>query len=410
MKKPVALLTALVIMLFMASCSIGSKETSKDDERDDSDIKITVEETKTSESEEVEETEETTEDKAPVSETETSEETTAENVFEPAEQEKIPDGCLEAYIDLVDSLAAEDDSLMFDLIYVNNDDIPELVAGNNGYWVNMYSYVGGEVKTYMDSWPYGAMGNAGYYYCPSANVIYNANADYAGAIRYETYMSMDDNGEIEPFMSGEISYIDEGKDPGDVDSYLEDPNYFLRGEKVNEEQFYAAFCYADLRIICGNKTAAEVKAMLEEGVVPKEHQYGIFDYNVTWEEATKIAESLGGHLVTINDLDEYFTLSSIIWRYGIDNRVFIIGGRREADSDKYLWTEDGSNDEVDIEEWMSGEPSFTGKTEGGDMVEEHYMAMVVGQTGGFKLMDVPNDLIAAAPTYENNISIIVEFE
>ena len=47
----------------------------------------------------------------------------------------------------------------------------------------------------MDEWGYGAMGNAGYDYAPGKNRLMNYNADYAGAIGNEYYMTVKD-GEI----------------------------------------------------------------------------------------------------------------------------------------------------------------------------------------------------------------------
>ena len=48
----------------------------------------------------------------------------------------------------------------------------------------------------MNNWPYGAGGNSGYSYVPRMGIYYNGNADYAGAIYYEAYMSARDGGEI----------------------------------------------------------------------------------------------------------------------------------------------------------------------------------------------------------------------
>lgn len=78
----------------------------------------------------------------------------------------------------------------YDLIYVDEDDIPELVACHRGYAVSLYSYWDGTVYTLMDDWGYGAMGNAGYAYSQRKNSVRNDNSDYAGAILYTTYMAV----------------------------------------------------------------------------------------------------------------------------------------------------------------------------------------------------------------------------
>lgn len=76
----------------------------------------------------------------------------------------------------------------YDLIYFDEDDIPELAAGVRGYFMSLYTYHDGRVYNLMDSWGYGAMGNAGYEYSPGKNSLRNYNADFAGLIMYTTYM------------------------------------------------------------------------------------------------------------------------------------------------------------------------------------------------------------------------------
>ena len=40
----------------------------------------------------------------------------------------------------------------YNLIYFNDDDIPELVVGVNGYYTSLYTYSDGKVYTLMDHW------------------------------------------------------------------------------------------------------------------------------------------------------------------------------------------------------------------------------------------------------------------
>ena len=89
-----------------------------------------------------------------------------------------------------------DEKCEFDLIYADDDNIPELVAGDTGYWVSLYTYENGKAHCLMNHWGYGAGGNAGYYYAPKTGMYFNGNADYAGAVYYEYYMSKRDEGEI----------------------------------------------------------------------------------------------------------------------------------------------------------------------------------------------------------------------
>ncbi len=88
------------------------------------------------------------------------------------------------FLDVCDETAA------YDLIYVDEDEVPELAAGVDGYYASLYTYSQGKVYMLMDRWAYGAMGNAGYEYAPKKNNLRNYNSDYAGAVVYTTYMSV----------------------------------------------------------------------------------------------------------------------------------------------------------------------------------------------------------------------------
>lgn len=96
----------------------------------------------------------------------------------------------EAYLAVSQLCELENGENTYNLIYFNEDDIPEFVAGKNGYYTSLYTYDNGTVYTLMDHWVYGAMGNAGYEYVAKKNSLRNYNTDYAGAILYTTYMKM----------------------------------------------------------------------------------------------------------------------------------------------------------------------------------------------------------------------------
>ena len=83
-----------------------------------------------------------------------------------------------------------DGKIEYELVYFDEDDIPELVADHTGYFMSLYTYHGGKIYTLMNEWGYGAMGNAGYEYCPRKNSLRNYDADYAGLILYTTYCSI----------------------------------------------------------------------------------------------------------------------------------------------------------------------------------------------------------------------------
>ena len=82
------------------------------------------------------------------------------------------DNWAQAYLSVIAELQ-EDwnlDGMDFGLIYVNDDDIPELVFGPEGYWVSVYTWRDGQVYTVMDQAAYGTWGRE-YTYIPFKNAI-----------------------------------------------------------------------------------------------------------------------------------------------------------------------------------------------------------------------------------------------
>ena len=94
----------------------------------------------------------------------------------------------EAYAQIAKLYNMGGDSYKYDLIYGDDDDIPELVIDTPGYRVSLYTYADGRAQCLMHDWAYGAMGNYGYSYVPGKSIYYNHNTDHAGAIHYDSYM------------------------------------------------------------------------------------------------------------------------------------------------------------------------------------------------------------------------------
>ncbi|MCR4607969.1 MAG: hypothetical protein K5771_09610 [Oscillospiraceae bacterium] len=102
----------------------------------------------------------------------------------------------DAYAQIAKVYQMTRDRFRFDLIRADGDDIPELVISDPGYMTTLYTFENGRARCLMHQWPYGAGGNSGYSYVPEMGIYYNGNADYAGAIYYESYMSKHEQGEL----------------------------------------------------------------------------------------------------------------------------------------------------------------------------------------------------------------------
>lgn len=158
---------------------------------------------------------------------------------------------------------------LYDLIYVDEDEIPELVSGRNGYFVNLYTFRDGTLSMPMNHWAYGAMGNSGYDYAPRKNNMRNYNADQAGLILHTYYMKINERGEMEtPMWIETINYIDSnGNGVLDEDEELGDGPAYINGERASLEELdavYDAYDMGDYGPIEGRVTEAEVRKLLEE--------------------------------------------------------------------------------------------------------------------------------------------------
>lgn len=156
---------------------------------------------------------------------------------------------------------------LYDLIYVDEDEIPELVSGETGYYVNLYTYHEGTVYTLMYDWAYGAMGNSGYAYAPRENSLRNYNADQAGAIMNTYYMRINEQHTIETPVWIETYNFDDTNGNGWLDeeeSYGEGAVY-INGEKASEEEIadvYAFYDMGEYQYIQGRMTAEDVRRAL----------------------------------------------------------------------------------------------------------------------------------------------------
>ena len=390
MKRYTALLLVAVMAFGIVACT-DTKEKESRKVRRSSDVEETED---TEESEETKKTEET-------ETTETTEVTDGPGAIDEPIDENL---YIDAYLDKLEELNAEDDDgdRTYDLLHIDEDDIPELVM-NDYCTITVFTYHDGQLIEIIDGWSYGAMGNTGYYYAPYQNYMSNTNSDYAGMLYCTSTYSLDGNYEWEPGNCGNIQFFETNPE-----EHLDEPLYFLNNEEVTEEEYDAAFPIKDNRLVTGKYYYDEMKVLLESEQIPEEHSFKVFTDNLTWEEAQAKCEEMGGYLATLDNI--YYTL--LLNDY--PGYVFYVGGTYNENLGEYTWSTDGSNGSIPAYMWMDGEPTFTGKTEDGREVEEKYLCLVClvveGNVTLLRLMDVPNDVLDAAPSYEGHLGYICEFD
>ena len=84
----------------------------------------------------------------------------------------------------------------YNLIYADDDDIPELVVDYPGFFMSLYTYENGHARCLMNHWGYGMGGNPGYQYAPGKGIYHAEDGSMSGS--YEEYMSKRDKGELVP--------------------------------------------------------------------------------------------------------------------------------------------------------------------------------------------------------------------
>ena len=172
-------------------------------------------------------------------------------------------------------------NLAYDLVYIDDDDIPELVVTNPGYYTALYTYADGKVVYCMKDemvpddehgWAYGAGGNAGYEYSPRINTIRNYNNDYAGLIRYINYSKLDaTTHQLVSVYDKELKmYFFEDKnnngelDENEADAASEEATaYYFGTEKLTEEEFNAKIVDEFFDDLAGKKSASEMNNALD---------------------------------------------------------------------------------------------------------------------------------------------------
>lgn len=180
----------------------------------------------------------------------------------------------EEYTKILDKAKAEyGNDIKCDLIYFNNDDIPDLVVGVSGYWTSLYMYEDGKVYTIMDKAQYGIGGSKYFDYYEKKGVIFNYGNSYAGAIGYQTYYVLNSNKKLD-----ELEFVCEGAEVDESDSQYEEiqkalaeeKGWYFNGKKISEQEFNNKLKEYSVSIdtkenkdLYGSKTIEEVKKQLQ---------------------------------------------------------------------------------------------------------------------------------------------------
>lgn len=271
MKKYLYAITAAAVML-AAFTSCGQEKADSSSQVSEPEESVSATEEATEEAAEAETTTETVTEEITEVPTEAVTEAAAEApTEEPTEAVEASD-YRTAYLELINTVE-DSDTLTYDLIYLDEDDIPELVTGNGGFFISIYTYIDNQLYNLADHWSYGAFGINGYYYVPGKNHIRVSDSDWAGMARTTAYLRMFHNDatnsyEIENYTAYTAYHFDDANDndmPDEDEDYQETPvvYYNMNGEEIDAETALANDYNTDeYEFIFPEMTLDEIKAAL----------------------------------------------------------------------------------------------------------------------------------------------------
>lgn len=230
-----------------------------------------------------------------------------------------------AYIEEED----KDGYYTYSLIYVNGDDIPELVidTGGEAGGCEILTFYNGEIDVLQTD-------RLEFYYIERQNLLNNA-AGNTGF--YYDYIYSIENGKWVSQGIGE--YYEYW--PEDVTDYSDIIFiYEWNGKKVDEEKYQksvnAVFDMEQAIEPQQYDIPGEMVSRLRTGeVLSAKHRYELFVGDVTWDEARAFCEERGGYLATLITAEEYERIQNCIEENDLTDMMFWVG------SDGYDWLEPG---------------------------------------------------------------------
>ncbi len=328
-----------------------------------------------------------------------------------------------AYANYLEMMGGKGEELLYDvtfsLIYVDDDEIPELVcdSGVEAGGCQILTYHDGKIDILQtnrlffdylerDGLLCNSEGNMGYYY----DVVYR-------------------------IQDGKWVFVAQGEyhDPDGVPVQDEEGNfiyqYIWEEKEVSEEEYKKC-----LEQVYDKKNAQtpevyydmeEILSVLRTGHHSSAlHFYELVVKDMTWREAQAECEARGGYLAAITSVEEWNVIVNQIEKEGKTGIGFFVGannGRIDGEPYGYSWIEPGRgrrNMPFHVYQglWAEDnggylEPSYRGMTEDGREVEEDYVVLLYNKVQErYYMYDVPDDILDAAPSYEGNMGFICEYD
>ena len=164
------------------------------------------------------------------------------------------------YIEIIDSYEKQEEksqsyNIKYSLLYVTDDDIPELLVDCCSYWISLYTYVDNKVYPIMEYNPYGTWGRM-YEYRYREGIIYSPCYSFEGdtQINYDELYKINDNYVLEALYTYSNSLSYKWNSENEV-------KYYFDANEISKEQ-YDEYLGSKYEILEGVYSAEEIKEHL----------------------------------------------------------------------------------------------------------------------------------------------------
>ncbi len=317
-----------------------------------------------------------------------------------------------AYVDYLKSNPPEDGSYTYALIYVNDDDIPELVIDTG------FEAGGCQIMTFHDGATDVLQTSRLYFtYIERGNLLNNC-AGHMGYY-YDYIYSIEDGKWVDVF-SGEYSgFADDGEPEYDEETgrYI-CTDYMINGKETDEAGYYReldkVYDSSKQKDVTSYIPYDELITYLNTGKLPYEdHRYELFVKDCTWDQARADCERMGGYLACMTTDEEFKTVEDLIRKEGKTDICFYVGGTMSDFS--WIWIEPGLKYNSCLgngyySHWLNGGPSYTDKLSDGTEIDETCVELIYKKSEDkFYLNDVTNDVPGVYPSFRGRIGYICEY-
>ena len=323
------------------------------------------------------------------------------------------DGWQGSYKKYLEENPREDDTYSYAFIYVDDDDIPELVVdtGVEASGCQILTYHDGMLDVLQTSRLYFA-------YLEKKNIL--DNCDGHMGYYYDLVYTIK-NGKWELIFDGNYSgFADEDEPAWDEENQrYHVTDYEVNGKKTDEAGYMDAlnevYDWMEAMSVQEYLLYDDVVSYLDTGKLLYEtHRYELCVEDCTWEEAEKKCEAKGGYLASLTCDGEFAKVEDMIREENMTNIVFYVGARRN-DNYGWEWTEPNLTHRSCLgngfyKHWLENGPSYTDVLADGTEIDEEYVELLYRKSeDAFYLNDITNDVPGIYPSFKGRIGYICEY-